>query len=306
VIITKPGIYDMDAVEYHADPCPSGSLSSTGARALVTDCPAMFRYKQFNSPRSRAFDIGTAGHLMVLEPHLFDERVVVVRGKTADGKASPGYQTADAKKQRDTAYEMGKVPLLEAEAEKVRAMREALWSDPVAKLAFKDGQAEQSMFWQDDESGIWCRTRPDFVPASGNYLVDYKTAASANPDDFARAMLNCGYHQQAAWYLDGYQAVTGKMPDAFWFIVQMKEPPFLVSVCKIDQASIEVGRTLNRYARGVFAWCQERNEWPGYQPRVDEPGRVCMVSLPPYAFKQYDDGMDAGTFEPPVTVKEHA
>jgi len=31
-----------------------------------------------------------------------------------------------------------------------------------------------------------------------------------------------------------------------------------------------------------------------------------MVSLPPYAFKQHDDGMEVGAFEPPVTVKEHA
>ena len=36
-MITAPGIYrDIDALEYHSDPCPAPSLSSTIAKKLVS------------------------------------------------------------------------------------------------------------------------------------------------------------------------------------------------------------------------------------------------------------------------------
>lgn len=303
-LITKPGIYSMSAAEYHADPCETMSLSSTGARELVSDCPALFRYRREATRHANHFDVGTGAHLMVLEPEKFEEEIVLVQGYTKDGKPSDGYRTPDAKEQHDAAYAAGKVPLLAAEIEKVKAMRAAIWDDPVASMAFRDGRPEQSIFWKDEEFGIWCRTRPDFVPKHGRYLVDYKSANSANPDDFAKAILNYGYHQQAAWYLDGYEAVTGQRPEGFWFIVQMKEPPFLVSICRIDDASIHAGQVLNRYAKGVLAWCLEHDKWPGYQPRVNECARICSVSLPGFGHKKFEDGFEAGLFEPPARVAE--
>ena len=79
--ITAPGIYEMPADIYHADPCPEPSLSSTGARTLANGTPATYWHERQNPKQKRVFDIGTAGHLMVLEPHLFDQRVEVIRGE---------------------------------------------------------------------------------------------------------------------------------------------------------------------------------------------------------------------------------
>ena len=66
--ITSPGIYDMPAETYHADPVPAGSLSSTGARRILPPgCPALFRYEQQNGTGHRPeFDFGTAAHKLVL------------------------------------------------------------------------------------------------------------------------------------------------------------------------------------------------------------------------------------------------
>ncbi|GAN86389.1 hypothetical protein Gain_0027_064 [Komagataeibacter intermedius TF2] len=306
-IITQPGIYSMSSEEYHADPCRPMSLSSSGARALASDCPAQFIYDRQNAQHKQCFDIGTAGHLMVLEPHLFDEQIVVVEGRTADGKPSAGYKSKDAIEQRDAAYKAGKTPLLKSEVEMVRAMRAQIWDDPVASKAFRDGRAEQSMFWKDPEFGIWCRTRPDFVPSHGRYLVDYKTAASSNPRDFEKAMFNCGYHQQAAWYLDGYEAVTGQRPKAFWFIVQAKKPPYLVSLCEIDAVTLQMGADANRYARGVLAWCLEHDQWPTHRPRIQSPLRIFTVGAPVWALNEYETRMKDGSLEPPpVRQKEVA
>lgn len=298
--ITEPGIYAMDAATYHADPCRPMSLSSTGARLLSGECPAMFLHARQQPVRKRAFDVGTAGHLMVLEPDLFEQQVVVVRGKTKDGRPSNGYQSADAIEQREAAYASGKTPLLPEEVEQVQAMRDAVWQDPIARLAFKDGATEQSLFWRDPEFGIWCRTRPDYFPRHGRRLVDYKTSTSANPRDFERRVHDLGYHQQAAHYLDGYEAVTGERPDSFIFIVQAKTAPYLVSTCILDAVAIEIGRTINRYAKGVFAHCLATDEWPSYRPDVAQRPRAFVVGLPAYAINQHEARVEAGDYEPPA------
>ena len=53
--ITEPGVYEMPAEEYHADPVEGGSLSSTGARRLLEMAPARWRYEQAHPspPRHR-------------------------------------------------------------------------------------------------------------------------------------------------------------------------------------------------------------------------------------------------------------
>ena len=71
----KLGVLDMPSEQYHRHPT---SLSSTGARQIVNDCPATFRYLQDNQQNKREFDIGTAAHLLVLEPERFGEKAVLL------------------------------------------------------------------------------------------------------------------------------------------------------------------------------------------------------------------------------------
>ena len=63
----EPGLYDIDAELYHSDPVPGGSLSSSGARKLATECPAKFKYwSEHPQPPKKEFDLGTAAHTLVL------------------------------------------------------------------------------------------------------------------------------------------------------------------------------------------------------------------------------------------------
>lgn len=302
--ISAPGIYAMDAETYHGEPCDAPSLGSTGARTLASECPAAFRFAVHQE--KAAFDIGSATHLLVLEPEQFKARVQVVIGHTKKGDPSYDYTTADAKEQREAAREAGKIPLLMDEYDDVQAMREAVFSDPIAKLAFSGGAAEQSMFWRDPEFGFWCKTRPDYLPAHRRYLVDLKTSTTANPEAFAKAAVNFGYHQQAAWYLDGVEAVTGERPERFAFIVVSKKPPYLVSTCWLDEEAIEWGRILNRYARGVFAWCLDRNEWPAYRPVLTGQPAAFTISLPAFALRDLQARHEAGAFIPPQELERAA
>ncbi len=300
MLITEPGVYDMSSEDYHADPCNPMSLSSTGAKTLANDCPAKFMSDRQSRENKRCFDIGKAGHLIVLEPEKFHEQIVIVEGVTKGGNPSVGYVSADSKEKRDEVYKNGKTPLLKHELEMLQSMREAIWSDPVASKAFIGGTPEKSMFWKDKESGVWCRCRPDWTPKHSKYLLDYKTAGDSNPAEFQRAAFNNGYHQQAAWYLDGFEAVTGERPNDFWFIVQSKRPPYLVSICRLAPIALEIGAALNRKARGDFAWCLERNEWPSYRPKIDKTARVFTISPPAWTVKDYEQRMEAGDLEPPA------
>lgn len=293
--ISAPGIYDMSAEEYHADPCDAPSLSSTGARQIVSECPAVYWHARQHPERKRVFDIGTAGHLMVLEPEAFDSRVRVID--------AGDYRTQAARDARDGAYADGLTPLLAAEAEMVRSMRDALFADPIARHAFEGGRAEQTMIWRDGETGVWCRARPDYLPPHHRYLVDYKTSTSANPKQFERALWDYGYFQQADWYLDAVRNATGTRPERFAFVVQSKKPPFLVSVCWVATEALEWGEVLNQHARRIFADCLRTGDWPAYRP--DGEARAFTVNIPGWAQRELQARQDAGEFAPARSM-EHA
>lgn len=274
--IDKPGVYEMDADAYHADPVPGGSLSSSEARRLLPpSCPALFRhYKDNRKDRetTKALDFGQAAHAVVLEG---DESPIV----KVDAK---DYRTNAAQQERDAARDAGKVPLLPHELATVRAMATALKEHPLAAALLATGQPERSLFWADADTGVKRRARLDWHrdQARGRRVIvpDYKTATSAEPRAFGRAAHDHGYHCQAAWYLDAVQALDLAGPDAaFMFIVQEKTAPYVVTVCELDADALELGRALNRRSIEIYQRCVESGQWPGYTPDI------AHVSLPPWA-----------------------
>jgi hypothetical protein len=302
--ITAPGLYQMDSDLYHADPCPSPSLSSSGAHTLVHDCPAVFAWQRANRTNKRVFDIGTAAHLMVLEPNLFDQSITIIKGETRDGRVSEGYTTQAARDQRDAAYAAGKTPLLQKEVDMILAMRMALHADPVARFAFTNGKPEQSIFWRDDEFGVWCRTRPDWLPNHPRYAINYKTADSVKPEDIERTIYNLGYFQKAAWECDGIEAVTGTRPEKFYLVAQTKKPPHTVATYELDPEDLFYGARLNRKARGIYAWCMEHNEWPGYREDLAGPAKAIRIQMPGWARNRLQKMDEAGELEPPALMEE--
>lgn len=306
-MITETGIYDLTHEHYHSDPTPDGSLSSSGAFTLANDCPATYLYERQTKVFKRAFDIGNASHLMTLEPGEYDKRVVIIRGETKSGKESKGYQSQDAKDQRDAAYASGKIPLLSEEHEMVKAMRDVLAEHPIGRAAFLRGKAEQSIFWRDQEFGIWCRTRPDWIPEASRYLINWKSAASAHPEDIAKQIFNLGYFAKSAWEMDGIEAATGTRPERFCLLVQAKASPYLITPVWLHPEDLAWGAVLNRYARGVYAWCRERDEWPGYQPDLmAAPRAFDTIRMPGWAIKKLEKRHEAGEFEPPMKLEQAA
>lgn len=277
--IVAPGVYDVPAEVYHADPVPAGSLSSSGARKLLRpSCPALFKYERdHGQPYKKVFDLGTAAHKLVLGsgPELVD--------------MGPGrWDTNEAKARVKAIRERGAIPLKEAEYQQVQEMAAALRRHPVAAALFNPerGRAEQSLFWQDPQTGIWRRARFDWLPdrIDGRLIIpDYKTCLSAEPEALRKSVYNFGYFQQAPWYIDAAVALGlhGGAKPAFVFVAQEKTPPYLVTVFELDVVALGIGRDLNRKAIDLYAECVRTGRWPGYSDDIE------LLSLPGWVENTY-------------------
>lgn len=280
LIVTEPGVYDMDEALYFSDPVPAGSLSSSGAKLLLPpSCPALFRHAADNPPKTkRQFDLGHAAHKYVL-------------GVGADlvSVDAEDWRTKAAKEAAADARAEGKIPLLACEVAQVKAMAAALRRNPLAAALLNPerGKPEQSIFWHDATFGIWRRARLDWLPMPGRgrfTVTDYKTSTSANPEDFAKAVHNFRYHLQDRWYRDAVQAVGLAEDPLFTFIVQMKDPPYLVSTVQLDAETQRVGRDLAAQAMATYRDCTEVGYWPDYTG-----GEIPEIGLPHWAIRAHDN-----------------
>lgn len=269
-----PGIYDgiPDKI-YHGD---RDSLSSSGARKLLPpSTPALFKWEQDHPVYKATFDFGHAAHAEVLGTGMDIVEVI-----------ADDWRTKAAQDTKKAIYAEGKTPLLTKDLAKVHEMADAIRSHETAATLLSNGKAEQSLYWRDQATGIMRRARPDWLPnVTGSRLVipDYKTAVSADENDFAKAAGDYGYHCQEAWYIDGVIEL-GIHPDPeFVFVVQEKEPPYLVNVVQLAPDALELGRHLNRIAIETYVTCKQTGIWPGYGEDIK------LIDLPPWVYNQHGD-----------------
>lgn len=268
--VTEPGLYQVSAEDYHRDIVPGGSLSSSGARTLVKKCPAAFKWQLDNpQPYKKELELGTAAHKLVLDDG--PELVLVDAEK---------WNTDAIKAEVAAIRAAGNIPLKRHELDQVKAMAAALRQDPDAARLLEPGSgvAEASAFWEDN--GVWRRARFDFLRHDGQ-IVDYKTARSCRREDLEKAFNEHGYPQQQEWYIDAGLALDVADPEQpFQFVLQEKDPPYLVVVTTCDPMARGIGRHLNQVALNTYAICRENGEWPGYLPNP-------MISLPPWVEREY-------------------
>lgn len=266
--ITAPCVVaGMSDEDYHADPVPAGSLSSTGARRIFSS-PARFAWEQQHRVEKPEFDLGHAVHAKVLGTGM--QTVTIPDDLLGKGGS---VSTSAAKAFVAEARAQGLVPLKAEVLAQVDEMAEAVLTHRTARLFLeRPGIAEASAFAIDPVTGEWMRARPDFLPVQEEkrrtILVDLKTARSADPREFRRSVATFGYHQQHAWYADVLRAARGDTDVAMVFVVVEVEPPYLVSVCEVIDEHVQVGRDRNRAALDLWHECRQTGKWPGYGESV--------------------------------------
>lgn len=242
---------------------------------LVARSPAHFQAIREKPPEpTAAMRFGTAAHAWILFDAEAADHVVVA--PKVDRRTKAGKEAwADFE-----AMAGNRVVISEDEARHLARMKAAIYDSPAAKgLLDMADEREVSCAWEDAESGLLCRGRPD---AMGNgVIIDLKTSADARPREFAKTAANFNYDAQAAYYLDGLTS-NGLAPEGatFVFIVVEKLPPYGVAVYALDADAMENGRRKYRSALETYASCRTTNAWPAY----NEAKSITSLSLPRWAF----------------------
>lgn len=261
----KPGIYpDMPDADYRATKAVSCSVlkrfAEAPAKALVP------------SKDTEAMTAGRLIHSALLEPHKFEGRYA----KTdLDRRGTKAWQAAQE--------EAGCRQLLKAdEFDKMATLRDAVLAHPTARELLAPGlEAEASMFWRDEVTGLFCRGRVDGLRRDQRLIVDVKTTVDASPPEFAKSAGNYRHHWQEAFYRHGVKSAPGGFEaDRFIFIAVEREPPFLIGIYELSPSAVaqgdrEVMRALHEYAE-----CERTGIWPGYAPEI------VMVDLPIWAMEE--------------------
>lgn len=274
--LTEPGWHpDMPEGMYHADPVPGGSLSASMCKTLILPGgPAKLRARVAEPRRPKPeLDLGHAAHRLVLGVGAELERIPHEEWRSKEAKAA----VAEARA-------AGYIPLKPADWSRVHHMAEALAAHSVASRLLAGTAPEVSAFRR-HETGTWLRSRFDAVGT--DYLVDYKTARSADPEAFRRDAANLGYHVQSAFYAAMSTALEGLPDDPdFYFVVQEKEPPFLVSVVELSPTFLAIGHAAVEYAIDTWNTCLATGVWPGY------PDGITPVDPPPWLSQPDPDPLD--------------
>lgn len=237
--------------------------------------------------RTEALILGDAIHKAILEPDLVSQHFVAVPD---DAPRRPSITQVNAKNPspesrgsinywRDfEAENVGKFILKPAEMKTVLACRDAVHRHPVARGLFVGGEAEQSYFAIDPETGepIKCRLDYSLLEAEA-MIVDLKTTEDASEFAFGHSARKYRYDGQAVWYPDVLAAAYGQpVAETFVFVAVEKDPPHAIGIYYYDyelgilgarRSGKEVRAELRRDLKTIIK-CREENFWPDYGVEV--------------------------------------
>lgn len=285
----EPGVYHaISNAVYHSSP----ALSCTGLHSLAIS-PFHYWANHLNPDRppreeTKGQRHGTLAHCSILEPNEFDARYMRIPENAPTrpqerwrNAKKPSYDTLAAFEYWDAldakVKESGKQVITAEEYETAMRQGESVRRTvPEFVELLAAGEAETSLVWRDESTGVLCRIRPDLRVPTMRILVDVKTFNSADPNEFARQVARMDYHMQGAFYSDGDAAVTGEDIRAFLFLAVEDDYPYAASLNLLDERDIDVGRAKARRLTNLYAACRATGEWPAF------PG-INQVSLPAWA-----------------------
>ncbi|EGO4349419.1 TPA: exodeoxyribonuclease VIII [Escherichia coli] len=268
----EPGIYyGISNENYHAGPGVSKSQLDD-----IADTPALYLWRK-NAPvdttKTKTLDLGTAFHCRVLEPEEFSNRFIV---------APEFNRRTNAGKEEEKAFLMecastGKTVITAEEGRKIELMYQSVMALPLGQwLVESAGHAESSIYWEDPETGILCRCRPDKIIPEFHWIMDVKTTADIQR--FKTAYYDYRYHVQDAFYSDGYEAQFGVLPTFVFLVasttVECGRYPVEIFMMG-EEAKLAGHQEYHRNLR-TLADCLNTDEWPA----------IKTLSLPRWA-KEY-------------------
>lgn len=268
----KPGIYTSDQLSnsnYHS----GAGISCTGLKKIAVS-PAHYKHGEFK--QTAAMFTGSATHSAILEPDLFSKQYAFLpQGKD---RRSSEYKALCAEHGADNV-------LTNLDRFQILQMQRAVKANPVANkwLYEEEGRNELSVYAKDPETGVLVRCRFDRLLNRG-FSPDLKTTVDASHRGFSNAIAKYGYAFQAAFYMDTFEWATGDKLEGFGFVAVESKAPYNVMCYRLDDESIEIGRSQYRAALNKYAECLESGVWHGY----DDCELEMLIGLPDWMLEKHD------------------
>ena len=234
---------------YHSIPALSNSSLSVLKRSpaefyarFVADPPTM------TSEETDAMRLGSAVHMLALEPERFDKRYTILQGPINPTTKKP--YGRDTNKFKDWFLSLDIEPdrdvLLEDEFSESLSIARAFQGHPeILRIMAADAEkiyerGFELSYLVEGQEPIRLKCKPDCVIPSEGLIIDLKTTSDPHPDSWKWSAEDFGYHRQAAIYLEAMRSLYGRQFQFLFGVVRSK-PPYEVGVYELDQGSLNRG-----------------------------------------------------------------
>lgn len=265
--------YDVPEARYRNDPGSTPALSQSIAKILLAKSPAhaWLAHPRLNPnyapDNATKYDVGNIVH-----------KIMLGRGRDLVQLPHDDWRTKEARAARDEALASNRLAVLARDMETADAMVSAAWrqleergyrgdwdiakdcGEVVAKAQVKPGD-------------YWLTAMIDWLPSTTR-VWDWKTTGlSARPEALGSLIANANWPLQAAMHerilniLD--PANAGRREHRF--VAQEDYPPYALSVVRLTEAHLTVGRAQLARAEAIWARCMASDTWPAYPVEDQSP-----------------------------------
>ena len=224
-----------------------------------------YRYAK-DHPRapSEQMVLGQAIHILLLTPHLENERLAVLPDDAPTRRSNAGKQWHEDFERRTA----GKFIMEPARMQLARDIAERVRSHSIAGSLLEDcALREVSLYWTELATGLPCKARLDALSADYRLIVDVKSTSDAREDPFARSAFDYRYDIQAAHYVDAVLSVKSVQPLYCWIVVET-DPPHGCAVYSAAPQLMNIGDEDRDSALRVINDCSRTGQWPLYVENV--------------------------------------
>lgn len=227
------------------------AVNATGLK-LFAKSPAQYRANpNGDGGSSSAFDAGHAAHTAVLEPDRFPLEFAVYDGGRRQGGDWERFKAANA----------GRTILKAEEYDEAIAQKNAVRSNHEAMKLLAAGEAERTIEWTDELTGLRCKGRIDWLSTSEPAIVDLKTTRSLDWHDMESDAERFGYWLSMAHYRAGVRAVLGvELPCVLVWVEKAR--PYEVCVAPMDEDSLYSADEERKDLLLRVKECRDKKEWP--------------------------------------------
>lgn len=229
--MTYNGIVDITNEQYHSSDGFSKSALITYRNSPITFYKE-YILKQRENKTSDDMLLGTLVHTVMLEPNKIDKFVPrpKINRQTKAGKEEFAKFNASVEESNAIAVDIDIY-------QKAIDMCEAIRKNDVAMRIIASAEVEKSVYWQDSDTGLTFKSRPDIM--FGSIIADLKTCKDVSYKAFQRSCMDYGYFLQAGMCKLGLNAHDIDF-ERFVFICVDKNT-YEVVVYTLDEQAIEYG-----------------------------------------------------------------